>query len=77
MFQLYISRDYIVKSDSMWDIHVKETRPAGFDPLKRYPVLLSVYGGPSTQKVFIWFKGLKNFLDPAHKKYSLYGHGLS
>ena len=41
---------YTVKSDG-WDIHVKETRPAGFDPKKKYPVLLSVYGGPSTQKV--------------------------
>ena len=41
---------FTVKSDG-YDIAVKETRPANFDKKKKYPVLLSVYGGPNTQKV--------------------------
>uniref|UniRef100_A0A7M6DQ17 Uncharacterized protein n=1 Tax=Clytia hemisphaerica TaxID=252671 RepID=A0A7M6DQ17_9CNID len=57
---------YTIKSDG-WDIHVKETRPAGFDPKKKYPVLLSVYGGPSTQKVTDRYSyGFDHFLVSSH-----------
>lgn len=31
--------------------HVRVTRPRGFDPRKRYPVLVDVYGGPHSQVV--------------------------
>jgi len=51
---MYTERFYTVKSDSH-DIAVKETRPANFDEKKKYPVLLSVYGGPNTQKVSFVF----------------------
>jgi len=61
---MYTERFYTVKSDSH-DIAVKETRPANFDEKKKYPVLLSVYGGPNTQKVsfvFLWENIVKNTL---------------
>jgi dipeptidyl-peptidase-4 len=33
------------------DLYAKITKPADFDPLKKYPVLLYVYGGPHAQLV--------------------------
>ena len=32
-------------------LHWRMTRPAGFDPARRYPVVLEVYGGPDVQTV--------------------------
>jgi len=32
-------------------LHYAMTKPAGFDPAKKYPVLVEVYGGPHSQRV--------------------------
>ena len=32
-------------------LHYRLIKPAGFDPAKRYPVIVDVYGGPHGQKV--------------------------
>ena len=42
-----------VKSgDGLFDLPVSITYPVNFDPAKRYPVLVSIYGGPNAGTVF-------------------------
>ena len=38
--------------DSLFDLPVKITYPLHFDPSKKYPVLINVYGGPALGMVF-------------------------
>ncbi len=38
-------------SDDGVDLHYVLTKPPGFDPAVRYPVIIRVYGGPNTQTV--------------------------
>lgn len=38
-------------SDGVTDLHGLLFRPADFDPLRRYPLIVSVYGGPHTKAV--------------------------
>jgi dipeptidyl-peptidase 4 len=40
-----------LKSVDGTDLYAKITKPADFDPLKKYPVLVYVYGGPHAQLV--------------------------
>lgn len=41
----------VKSADGKYDNHFRLFLPAGFDPSKKYPVLLYVYGGPHTQLV--------------------------
>jgi dipeptidyl-peptidase-4 len=41
----------VLKSADSQDLHYSMIKPANFDPAKRYPVLLYVYGGPGAQVV--------------------------
>ncbi len=45
------------------------TKPAGFDPAKKYPVLVNVYGGPHAQAVRNGWPGLSIDQVYAHKGY--------
>ncbi len=38
-------------ADGRTDLHYSLIKPAGFDPARRYPVVVYVYGGPATQTV--------------------------
>jgi dipeptidyl-peptidase-4 len=40
-----------LKADDGTDLYAKITKPADFDPSKKYPVLVYVYGGPHAQLV--------------------------
>ncbi|MFH1118826.1 MAG: DPP IV N-terminal domain-containing protein [Bacteroidota bacterium] len=41
----------MLKADDGSDLYARLTKPAGFDPVKKYPVLVYVYGGPHAQLV--------------------------
>ncbi|MBK6344475.1 MAG: S9 family peptidase [Bacteroidales bacterium] len=41
----------ILKADDGTDLYARLTKPADFDPAKKYPVLIYVYGGPHAQLV--------------------------
>ena len=38
-------------ADGVTDLHYILMKPPGFDPAKRYPVIVDVYGGPGVQRV--------------------------
>ena len=38
-------------ADGVTDLYYRMIKPAGFDPTKRYPVVMYVYGGPHSQMV--------------------------
>lgn len=40
-----------IKSDDGQDLHYSILKPVGFDPSKKYPVIVSIYGGPANQVV--------------------------
>lgn len=41
----------LLAADGMTPLHYSLIKPAGFDPAKRYPVVVYVYGGPAAQTV--------------------------
>ena len=41
----------VKSADGLYDNHYRLFKPAGFDPAKKYPVILYVYGGPHSQMV--------------------------
>ena len=41
----------VKSADGLYDNHYRLYKPAGFDPSKKYPVILYVYGGPHSQMV--------------------------
>ncbi|HRN62394.1 MAG TPA: S9 family peptidase [Luteimonas sp.] len=41
----------LTAADGATSLHYSLLKPAGFDPSKRYPVVVFVYGGPATQTV--------------------------
>jgi dipeptidyl-peptidase-4 len=43
-----------------YQLPVTWTLPAGFDPAKQYPVLISIYGGPNAGMVFDRWGGISN-----------------
>ncbi len=50
-----------VKSqDGIFDLPMTITYPAGFDPAKKYPVLISIYGGPDAGTVYDTWKTTGN-----------------
>lgn len=42
---------FVKSADGQYDNHFRLFLPAGFDPAKKYPVILYVYGGPHSQMV--------------------------
>ena len=40
-----------MKAEDGETLHYAVTKPYGFDPHKRYPAIVSVYGGPGSQTV--------------------------
>ncbi len=40
-----------IKSSDGQDLYYSMLKPVGFDPNKKYPVIVSIYGGPATQVV--------------------------
>ncbi|MGC4048198.1 MAG: S9 family peptidase [Paludibaculum sp.] len=47
-------------------------KPAGFDPAKKYPLLVSVYGGPHVQTVRNYYSGLSWEQVMAHKGFLIW-----
>ena len=43
--------DPIQSADGQHDLHYRLTQPTPFDPNRRYPVIVHVYGGPGVQRV--------------------------
>ncbi len=41
----------LTAADGRTELHYSLTRPAGFDPARKYPVVVYVYGGPASQTV--------------------------
>jgi len=54
-------------ADGKTDMYARLLRPAGFDPSKKYPVIVDVYGGPQTQAVRNAWSGLGVNQVYAHK----------
>ena len=48
----------LTAADGSTTLHYSLLRPAGFDPAKRYPVVVYVYGGPAAQTVLDAWPGL-------------------
>jgi dipeptidyl-peptidase-4 len=54
---------FTIKADDGTDLYCRMITPPGFDPTKRYPVLVYVYGGPHAQLVTnSWMGGASMFL---------------
>lgn len=50
-------------ADGRTDLHYSLIRPAGFDPARRYPVVVFVYGGPASQTVRnVWAPDFNQYL---------------
>ncbi|MCQ2143821.1 MAG: S9 family peptidase [Bacteroidales bacterium] len=49
-------------ADGAYENYYRLFKPAGFDPAKKYPVILYVYGGPHSQMVRnSWMGGIRNW----------------
>jgi dipeptidyl-peptidase-4 len=42
---------FTVKSDDQTDLYCRMIKPVGFDPARKYPVIIYVYGGPHSQLI--------------------------
>ncbi|MEJ2635519.1 MAG: prolyl oligopeptidase family serine peptidase, partial [Calditrichia bacterium] len=60
-YNLVMPEYFTIKSDSGLTYHASMIKPPDFDPAKKYPVLVYVYGGPHSQVV------AKNFTNPWHQ----------
>jgi dipeptidyl-peptidase-4 len=55
---------FSVKSPDGTDLYCRMIKPVDFDPLKKYPVIVYVYGGPHAQLVTdSWLGGANNYLN--------------
>ncbi|HNY02202.1 MAG TPA: S9 family peptidase [Bacteroidales bacterium] len=63
-FNLGETSIFTLKSDDNQALYCRLIKPAGFDPSKRYPVIIYVYGGPHSQLVTnTWLSGAGLFLN--------------
>lgn len=54
----------VLKTEDQKDLYCRLIKPAGFDPEKKYPVIIYVYGGPHSQLVTnSWLGGAGLFLN--------------
>src|SRR5690606_39122360 len=49
--QLPVEFDRLAAADGRTQLNFSLIKPAGFDPAKKYPVVVYVYGGPASQTV--------------------------
>jgi dipeptidyl-peptidase-4 len=62
--QLGEMKIFTLKNEEGTDLYCRLIKPAGFDPLKKYPVIIYVYGGPHSQLVNnTWLGGAGLFLN--------------
>jgi dipeptidyl-peptidase-4 len=59
----------IMAADGRTELYGSLTRPAGFQPGRKYPAIVLVYGGPGVQSVTNSFKGLSMEQMLAHRGY--------
>lgn len=50
----------VKSSDGQFDLPVSITYPVNFDPNKKYPVLVSIYGGPNAGTVYDTWRSVNN-----------------
>ena len=50
-YELASTEEVAVRGDDGAVLHARLVKPAGFDPAKKYPVIVYVYGGPHSQTV--------------------------
>lgn len=65
---------FTIKNNQNTDLYCRMIKPANFDPQKKYPVLVYVYGGPHSQLVTnSWLGGAGHFLNyMAQKGYIIF-----
>jgi dipeptidyl-peptidase-4 len=65
---------FTIKNKQNTDLYCRLIKPANFDPQKKYPVLIYVYGGPHSQLVTnSWLGGAGHFLNyMAQKGYVIF-----
>ncbi len=52
----------VKSADGLFDLPVQITYPMNFDPNKKYPVLVSIYGGPNAGRIMdTWNSGAQEF----------------
>lgn len=55
---------FTIKNNQKTDLYCRMIKPSNFDPQKKYPVLIYVYGGPHSQLVTnSWLGGAGHFLN--------------
>ncbi|MCX6268763.1 MAG: DPP IV N-terminal domain-containing protein [Bacteroidetes bacterium] len=55
---------FLLKNEDSTDLYCRLIKPAGFDPEKKYPVIVYVYGGPHSQLISnSWLSGAGLFLN--------------
>ena len=55
-------------------LHYWLAKPAGFDPQRRYPVIINIYGGPGVQTVRRVWRGVTSSLTPPDQLYTQNGY---
>ncbi len=61
-------------ADGVTDLYYRITKPADFDPTKKYPAIIYVYGGPQAQMITNgWLNGMRGWdITMANKGYILF-----
>jgi dipeptidyl-peptidase 4 len=59
-------------ADGKTDMYARLIRPAGFDPAKKYPVIVEVYGGPGAQAIHNAWMGMGADQVFAHKGFVIW-----
>ena len=49
----------VKSADGLFELPVSITYPVNFDPNKKYPVLVSIYGGPNAGTVYDTWKAVR------------------
>lgn len=71
-YDILKSEIHTFKSDDGAQFYARLIKPAGFDPSKRYPAIVMVYGGPSAQTVRNSFSGVTWDQTLAHKGFVIW-----
>jgi dipeptidyl-peptidase-4 len=63
-YKLGLTSIFTVKASDGTDLYCRMIKPVDFDPAKKYPVIVYVYGGPHAQMVTeSWLGGANNYLN--------------
>lgn len=71
-YDILKSEIHTLKAEDGTTLYGRMIKPAGFDPAKKYPVLVSVYGGPHVQTVRNAYSGLSWEQVMAHKGFLIW-----